>query len=50
MFTRPVTLGFSLVRAPKDFELIESGCFEGEKDQVHLKEGIATIPEGHYKK
>ena len=50
VFTRPVRLGFTLVRAAKDYELIESGCFEGERDQVHLKEGIATLPEGHYKK
>jgi hypothetical protein len=50
VFTRPVKLGFSMKRAPKDYELIESGCFEGERDQVHLPEGVATLPEGHYKK
>jgi hypothetical protein len=50
VFTRPVKLGFPLKRAPEDYELIESGCFEGERDQVHLPEGVATLPEGHYKK
>ena len=50
VFTKPVKLGFPLKRAPKDYELIESGCFEGERDQEHLPEGVATLPEGHYKK
>jgi len=50
VFTKPVKLGFPLKRAPKDYELIESGCFEGERDQAHLPEGVATLPEGHYKK
>jgi hypothetical protein len=50
VFTKPVKLGFPLKRAAKDYELIESGCFEGERDQAHLPEGVATLPEGHYKK
>jgi hypothetical protein len=50
VFTKPVKLGFPLKRAAKDYELIESGCFEGERDQVHLPEGTAALPEGHYKK
>jgi hypothetical protein len=50
VFTKPVKLGFALKRAAKDYELIESGCFEGERDQAHLPEGVATLPEGHYKK
>jgi hypothetical protein len=41
VFTKPVKLGFPLKRAPKDYE--------GERDQVHLPEGVATLPEGHYK-
>ena len=27
---------------------MEAGCFEGERDQVHLVDGLATIP-NHYK-
>jgi hypothetical protein len=49
VFTRPFKIKFPIKKAPADYTILESGCFEGEKDQVHLKEGIATIPEGHYK-
>ncbi len=49
VFTRPFKIKFPIQKAPADYSILESGCFEGEKDQVHLKEGIATIPEGHYK-
>ena len=49
VFTRPFKISFTLTKAPPDLTILESGCFEGEKDQVHLKEGIAVIPEGHYK-
>jgi hypothetical protein len=49
VFTRPWKMGFPLRRAKKDYEMLESGCFEGERDQAHLKEGIATLPPDHYK-
>jgi len=49
VFTRPFKIKFPIKKAPSDYAILESGCFEGESDQVHLKEGIATIPEGHYK-
>jgi len=26
---------------------MEAGCFEGERDQMHIVEGLATIP-NHY--
>jgi hypothetical protein len=49
VFTRPWKMGFPLKRAPKNYQMLESGCFEGERDQAHLKEGIATLPPDHYK-
>ena len=47
VFTRPVKLGFQLKRAPKDYSIMEAGCFEGERDQKHIVEGLAAIPD-HY--
>jgi hypothetical protein len=47
-FTRPFTMKFPLKRAGKDYQIMEAGCFEGERDQVHLKDGLASIPD-HYK-
>jgi hypothetical protein len=47
VFTRPVKMRFPLVRAPKDFMIMESGCFEDERDQAHLKD--AALPSNHYK-
>ena len=47
--TRPFKIKFPLKKGPPDLTILESGCFEGESDQVHLKEGMAVIPEGHYK-
>ncbi|HXP85993.1 MAG TPA: hypothetical protein VN841_14815 [Bryobacteraceae bacterium] len=49
VFTRPWKMKFPLRRAPKDNEIMESGCFEGERDAVHLVEGLAIIPADHYK-
>lgn len=49
VFTRPFKIKFPIKKAPPDLTILESGCFEGESDQVHLKNGIAVIPEGHYK-
>jgi hypothetical protein len=49
VFTRPWKMKFPLRRAAKDNEILESGCFEGERDAVHLVEGLATIPADHYK-
>jgi hypothetical protein len=40
---------FLLKRAPADYQFLESGCFEGERDQQHLVEGLATLPPDHYK-
>lgn len=48
VFTRPFKMKFPLKRAPKDYRIMEAGCFEGERDQVHLVEGLAAIP-NHYK-
>ena len=47
VFTRPFTMKFPLKRAAKDYQIMEAGCFEGERDQTHLKEGLAAIP-NHY--
>jgi len=49
VFTRPWKMSFPLRRAPADTEILESGCFEGERDAVHLVNGLAKIPEDHYK-
>ena len=38
---------FPLKRAPKDYQIMEAGCFEGERDQMHLVDGLAKIPD-HY--
>jgi len=46
VFTRPVKMRFPLVRAPEDFMIMESGCFEDEQDQAHLKD--AALPDNHY--
>lgn len=48
VFTRPWKLKFPLKRAAKNYQFMESGCFEGERDAVHLVEGLATIPKDHY--
>jgi hypothetical protein len=47
VFTRPVKMKFPLKRAAKDYQIMEAGCFEGERDQTHLLEGLAAIPD-HY--
>ena len=47
VFTRPFKVKFSFKRAAKDYQIMEAGCFEGERDQVHIVEGLATIP-NHY--
>jgi len=44
--TKPVKLGFPLKRAAKDYELIESGCFEGPRRPGASAEGVATPAEG----
>jgi hypothetical protein len=49
VFTRPWKMHFLLKRAPADYQFLESGCFEGERDQQHLVEGLATLPPDHYK-
>jgi hypothetical protein len=47
VFTRPFTMRFPLKRAAKDYQIMEAGCFEGERDQTHLLDGLAGIP-NHY--
>jgi hypothetical protein len=47
VFTRPFTIKFPLKRAAKDYQIMEAGCFEGERDQTHLVDGLAAIP-NHY--
>jgi hypothetical protein len=49
VFTRPWKMHFLLKRAKEDYQFLESGCFEGERDQAHLVEGLATLPPDHYK-
>ena len=49
VFTRPWKMKFMLKRAKQDYQFLESGCFEDERDQAHLKEGLATLPLDHYK-
>jgi len=48
VFTRPFKIRFTMKKAAPSFGIMESGCFEGERDQLHLQEGKAAIPEGHY--
>jgi hypothetical protein len=40
VFTRPVKMHFSFKRAPRDFQIMEAGCFEGERDQVHFNDTV----------
>ena len=49
VFTRPWKMKFPLKRAPATYEIMESGCFEGERDAEHIVDGLATIPKDHYK-
>ena len=49
VFTRPWKMRFPLKRAAKGYEMLESGCFEGERDAVHIKEGLADLKD-HYDK
>lgn len=49
VFTKSWKMKFPLKRAPESFEVMESGCFEGERDQAHLVNGLATVPKEHYK-
>ena len=39
-FTRPFKMHFSFKRAPKEFQIMEAGCFEGERDQVHFNDTV----------
>jgi hypothetical protein len=48
VFTRPFKMKFAMKKAPADFTILESGCFEGERDQVHMQDGVANIPLEHY--
>jgi hypothetical protein len=40
VFTRPVKMHFSFKRAPASFQIMEAGCFEGERDQVHFTDTV----------
>jgi len=48
VFTRPWKMKFPLKRAQAGYEMLESGCFEGERDAAHIVDGLATIPKDHY--
>ena len=48
VFTRRWKMAFPLKRAPKDYIFLESGCFEGERDQEHLVKDHSALPAGHY--
>jgi hypothetical protein len=47
VFTRPWKMKFPLKRAPADYQVLESGCFEGERDATHIVEGLADLKD-HY--
>jgi hypothetical protein len=49
VFTRPWKMNFPLKRAAADYEMLESGCFEGERDAVHIVDGLADLKD-HYDK
>jgi hypothetical protein len=49
VFTRPWKMKFPLKRAAADYEMLESGCFEGERDAVHIVDGLADLKD-HYDK
>jgi hypothetical protein len=40
VFTRPIKMHFSFKRAPETFQIMESGCFEGERDQMHFNDTV----------
>jgi hypothetical protein len=48
VLTKPFKIKFPIKRARKDYMIMESGCFEDERDQLHLVDGLATIPKDHY--
>jgi hypothetical protein len=48
VFTRPFKMKFGIKKAAADYTILESGCFEGERDQVHMQDGVANIPVEHY--
>jgi len=47
VFTRPFKIHFSFKRAPKDFQIMEAGCFEDERDQKHFVDGTTGLA-NHY--
>ena len=49
VFTRPFKMAFDLKRGPADYEMLESGCFDGERDAVHIKNSGADLSK-HYDK
>ena len=48
VFTRPFKMRFGIKKAAPDYTILESGCYEGERDQVHMQNGVANIPVEHY--
>jgi hypothetical protein len=49
VFTRPFQMKFQLKRSTSQYEFFESDCFGGERDQEHIKEGLADLKEHYYK-
>lgn len=49
VFTRPFQMKFQLKRSKSPYEFLESDCFGGERDQEHIKEGLADLKDHYYK-
>lgn len=49
VFTRPFQMKFQLKRSTSPYEFFESDCFGGERDQEHIKEGLADLKDHYYK-
>ncbi|HTA46141.1 MAG TPA: hypothetical protein VK789_27040 [Bryobacteraceae bacterium] len=49
VFTRPFQMKFQLKRSTSAYEFFESDCFGGERDQEHIKEGLADLKDHYYK-
>jgi hypothetical protein len=45
VFTRPIKMKFGMKKAAADYTILESGCYEGERDLDHMKD--TNIPGAH---
>ena len=45
VFTRPFKIKFGMKKAAADYTILESGCYEGERDLDHMKD--TNIPSAH---